>query len=144
MACCYLYKTSNRSNPARRKTDRWLLLVVWGDENVLQLDRCGGCLTVRAYAKCHWILHLKMVSFMVTWISPYWRSKGKKVEHGLIKETQALESDLGLWLGSATFSSSEPEEIIQSHSGNMHIHEISSLVTCPRQAFSLTVGGKLR
>ena len=44
-----------------RENGEWLPA---DDENVLELDRGDGC-THCEYSKCHWIVTLKMVSFML-------------------------------------------------------------------------------
>lgn len=37
--------------------------LLWGVENVLELDRAGGCTTLE-YTKCHSTLHFKMFNFI--------------------------------------------------------------------------------
>lgn len=73
---------------------------------------------------------------MLIWISPSLKNKGKKKVVALCnKKGPDLESDLGLWLGFATFSFYKSGEIIQSH-WKMHIHKIGGAVTSLRRAFS--------
>lgn len=36
----------------------------WGEEDVLKLDRGGGCIHCEC-TRCHWIVHCKMVNCMI-------------------------------------------------------------------------------